>query len=161
ITADRAAEKPIATLSSAPAAGAIAAAKIGAQAGLVHIVTFDGGGASTDVSLLPGREPYGNHPKQVERGLPTVAAVRPRGAGGMVAGAVARELDIPRVLIPIYPGNTCAMGLLMTDMREDASVAFLARANQIDLDALNERLGELDARVRGTLGAQGIPADRI
>jgi N-methylhydantoinase A len=49
----------------------------------------------------------------------------------------------------------------MTDMREDASVAFLARANQIELDALNERLGELDSRVRGTLGAQGISADRI
>jgi N-methylhydantoinase A len=285
ITADRAAEKPIATLSSGPAAGAIAAAKVGAQAGLADIVTFDVGGTSTDVSLIHGGEPYVNHQKQVEWGRPTrvpmidvesvgagggsiawideggglkvgpqsaganpgpvcyarggtqptlsdalvvkgvlgaelaggrvqldraaasgaieelakqlglgldrvvegivqiaqhnmANAARsvsiwkgldPRdltlvafgGAGGMVAGAVAQELDIPRVLIPIYPGNTCAMGLLMTDMREDASVAFLARANQIQLDALNERLAELDLRVRGTLGAQGIPADRI
>jgi len=285
ITADRAAEKPIATLSSGPAAGAIAAAKVGAQAGLADIVTFDVGGTSTDVSLIHGGEPYVNHQKQVEWGRPTrvpmidvesvgagggsiawideggglkvgpqsaganpgpvcyarggtqptlsdalvvkgvlgaelaggrvqldraaasgaieelarglglglervvegivqiaqhnmANAARsvsiwkgldPRdltlvafgGAGGMVAGAVAQELDIPRVLIPIYPGNTCAMGLLMTDMREDASVAFLARANQIELDALNERLAELDARVRGTLEAQGIPADQI
>ena len=39
------------------------------------------------------------------------------GAGGLVAGPVAKALDIPRVLIPMHPGNTCAMGLLMTDMQ--------------------------------------------
>ena len=280
ITAERAFAKPIATLSSGPAAGAIAAAKVGAQAGLGDIVTFDVGGTSTDVSLIHGGEPFVSHAKQVEWGLharvpmidvesvgagggsiawideggglkvgpqsagatpgpmcygrggtePTLSdallvagvlgseiaggrlhldrelartgierlagqlgldsdrivagtieiaeanmanAVRsvsiwkgldPRdltlvafgGAGGAVACRVARALDIPRVLVPVYPGNTCAMGLLMTDMQEDATVAYLARANEVALDVLNERLAELQERVRATLVAQGV-----
>jgi N-methylhydantoinase A len=280
ITAERAVDKPIATLSSGPAAGAIAAAKVGAQAGLGDIVTFDVGGTSTDVSLIHGGRPFVTHAKQIEwglharvpmidvesvgagggsiawideggglkvgpqsaganpgpicygrggtepalsdallvagilghdiaggrlhldrdlaaRGLERLAgelgleldrvvagvieiaeanmanAVRsvsiwkgldPRdltlvafgGAGGMVAGNVARALDIPRVLVPVFPGNTCAMGLLMTDMQEDATVAYLARAAEIELDAINGRLGELRARVEATLSDQGV-----
>jgi N-methylhydantoinase A len=117
--------------------------------GIVQIAQHNMANAARSVSIWKGLDP---------RDLTLVAF---GGAGGMVAGEVARELDIPRVLIPIYPGNTCAMGLLMTDMREDASVAFLARSNQIDLKALNDRLAELEARVRGTLAAQGIAADRI
>ena len=85
ITADRAADKPIATLSSGPAAGAIAAAKIGAQAGLGDIVTFDVGGTSTDVSLIHGGKPFVTHAKQVEWGLHArvpMIDVESVGAGG-------------------------------------------------------------------------------
>lgn len=280
LTADRAADKPIATLSSGPAAGAIAAAKIGAQAGITDIVTFDVGGTSTDVSLIHGGEPFVTHSKQIEWGLqarvpmidvesvgagggsiawideggglkvgpqsaganpgpicygrggsePTLSdallvagvlgkdiadgkivldreaargglervaskldlsverlvtgvieiaeanmanAVRsvsiwkgldPRdltlmafgGAGGMVAGPVARTLDIPRVLVPVYPGNTCAMGLLMTDLQEDATLAYLARAGEIDVEVLNQRLEDLHRHVSETLRNQGV-----
>jgi N-methylhydantoinase A len=280
ITADRAAQKPIATLSSGPAAGAIAAARVGAQEGLGDIVTFDVGGTSTDVSLVHGGRPFVTHQKHVEWGLPArvpvidvesvgagggsiawidqggalkvgpqsagadpgpmcygrggtnptlsdvlllkgllghdlaggrvhldeetarrgverladslglsldrvlngiveiaqanmANAVRsvsiwkgldPRdltlvafgGAGGLVAGPVARALDIPKVVIPTYPGNTCAMGLLMTDMQEDATVAYLARASEIDLAVVNARLGELRERTLRTLVGQGV-----
>jgi N-methylhydantoinase A len=284
-TAERAADKPIATLQSGPAAGAIAAAKVGGQAGLGDIVTFDVGGTSTDVSLIHGGKPYVSRERAMEWGLParvpmidvesvgagggsiawvdeggglkvgpqsagadpgpicygrggtepTVSdallvkgvlgsdlangrlqldreatlvgvqrladelgldlerlvdgiveiaqanmanAVRsvsiwkgldPRdltlvafgGAGGLVAGPVAAALDIPRVLVPVHPGNTCAMGLLMTDMQEDTSLAFLAAAGQIDLDALNARLAEMRVRVEETLVAQGVGAANI
>jgi N-methylhydantoinase A/oxoprolinase/acetone carboxylase beta subunit len=83
------------------------------------------------------------------------------GAGGLVAGPVAKALDIPRVLIPMHPGNTCAMGLLMTDMQEDASVAFLSEASEIDLDTLNARLGELRDTVVETLGSQGVEHESV
>ena len=74
----------------------------------------------------------------------------------MVAGPVARALDIPRVLIPVYPGNTCAMGLLMTDMQEDATVAYLAEAREIEIETLNARLAELHEKVERTLESQGV-----
>ena len=85
ITAERAVDKPIATLSSGPAAGAIAAAKMGAQAGLGDIVTFDVGGTSTDVSLIHEGRPFVSHAKQIEWGLHArvpMIDVESVGAGG-------------------------------------------------------------------------------
>ena len=41
------------------------------------------------------------------------------GAGPLHAARLARELDIPRILVPRNPGILCAMGLLLTDLRAD------------------------------------------
>ena len=41
------------------------------------------------------------------------------GAGPLHAARLARELEIPRVLVPRHPGILCAMGLLLTDLRAD------------------------------------------
>jgi N-methylhydantoinase A len=41
------------------------------------------------------------------------------GAGPLHAASLARELEMPRVLVPRNPGILCAMGLLMTDLRAD------------------------------------------
>lgn len=41
------------------------------------------------------------------------------GAGPLHAAAVARALRIPRVLVPLYPGNASALGMLMADLRVD------------------------------------------
>jgi N-methylhydantoinase A len=48
------------------------------------------------------------------------------------------------------------MGLLMTDFQEDESVAFLARASDVDLDDLNERLATLQKKTVSTLQRQGV-----
>ena len=41
------------------------------------------------------------------------------GAGPLHAVAIARELDIPRVIVPRYPGHFSAVGMLLTDERHD------------------------------------------
>jgi len=41
------------------------------------------------------------------------------GAGPLHAARLARELDIPRILVPRNPGILCAMGLLLTNLRAD------------------------------------------
>lgn len=41
------------------------------------------------------------------------------GAGGLHAGAVARELGIPKILVPLTPGIFCSLGLVVTDVRFD------------------------------------------
>ena len=81
VTAERAADKPIGTLSSGPAAGAIAAAKIGAQAGLADIVTFDVGGTRTDVALIHGGQPYLSHAEAGRVGAPRARADARRRVG--------------------------------------------------------------------------------
>src|SRR5438105_11595909 len=41
------------------------------------------------------------------------------GAGPMHAALIADELAIPRVLVPRYPGNFSALGLLVSDVKHD------------------------------------------
>ncbi len=52
------------------------------------------------------------------------------GAGPLHASALARELHIPRVVIPPEPGNFAATGMLLADARVDESTTILR-----DLDA--------------------------
>ena len=85
MTVDRACAQPSLTISSGPAAGVIAAAKIAREAGLEDIVTFDVGGTSTDVSLIQGGVPFITSEKYVGWGLPArvpIVDVRSVGAGG-------------------------------------------------------------------------------
>jgi N-methylhydantoinase A len=49
------------------------------------------------------------------------------GAGPLHAARLARELDIPSVLVPRNPGILCAMGLLLTDLRADFAATRLRR----------------------------------
>ena len=75
---------PIRTALSGPAAGVLGAVEAARQAGLKNVVTFDVGGTSADVALLPGLEPAQSSDKEVG-GLPVrlpsidIATV---GAGG-------------------------------------------------------------------------------
>jgi N-methylhydantoinase A len=85
VPAERASARPIVTLSSGPAAGAIAAAAIASAAGAKDVVTFDVGGTSTDVALIRDGKPFVDVQMQVEWGLPArvpMVDVSSVGAGG-------------------------------------------------------------------------------
>ena len=41
------------------------------------------------------------------------------GAGPVHATALARELEIPKVIVPLYPGNFSAFAMLLTDLKHD------------------------------------------
>ena len=56
-TADEVIGRPIATVLSGPAAGAVGAAMIAQNAGITSVLTCDGGGTSTDVAVVVGGEP--------------------------------------------------------------------------------------------------------
>ena len=80
--------RPIATVLSGPAAGAVGAAMIAQQAGFTSVLTCDGGGTSTDVAVVVGGEPalttegtVGAYPAKV----PMVDVVTVGAGGGSVA----------------------------------------------------------------------------
>ncbi|MEP0766786.1 MAG: hydantoinase/oxoprolinase family protein [Fimbriimonadia bacterium] len=54
LSVSEAIERPVTTLLSGPAAGAVAAWEVARQAGISHAVSFDMGGTSTDVAMLAG-----------------------------------------------------------------------------------------------------------
>jgi N-methylhydantoinase A len=57
-----------------------------------------------------------------ERGLDAAAfpMVAYGGAGPLHAAAIAREIGIGRVIVPVAPGHFCAFGMLHSDLRHDA-----------------------------------------
>ncbi|HZA82623.1 MAG TPA: hydantoinase/oxoprolinase family protein, partial [Actinomycetes bacterium] len=57
LSADEVVHQPITTVLSGPAAGALGAALIGKVAGFDRVLTLDGGGTSTDVSVVLHGEP--------------------------------------------------------------------------------------------------------
>jgi N-methylhydantoinase A len=54
------------------------------------------------------------------------------GAGPLHAAAVARSLRMPRVLIPMYPGNASALGMLLADLRVDKVWTQAFRSSRVD-----------------------------
>ena len=64
------------------------------------------------------------------------------GAGPLHAAAVARLLDIPRVIVPLYPGVFSALGLLLADIRVDKVWTQAFRSNDIDAALVKRQLAD-------------------
>ena len=70
------------------------------------------------------------------------------GAGPVHANRLAAELEIPSVLVPMSPGTTSAMGLLVTDIKHDYSTTLIQGTDTLDMTLVDRhfrdmmRLGE-------------------
>src|SRR5581483_8296371 len=82
-----------------------------ANANMIHLLKL--------VSVRRGRDPR------------DFAIVAFGGGGSMHACALARELRVPRVLVPPHPGHFSAWGMLASDLRHDAVQTRLARADSL------------------------------
>jgi len=74
------------------------------------------------------------------------------GAGPLHVAAIARELFIPTVIVPLFPSHFSALGMLVADERHDFIRTFycdLARADFADLLAVHgEMVGDANASLR-------------
>jgi N-methylhydantoinase A len=93
-----------------------------------------------------------------ERGLDhrSFALVAFGGAGPLHATRVARNVGIPRVLVPPYPGISCAMGLLQTDVRHFYLRSRLAPLNALSADEMTHIFDELEDRARAEARDEGF-----
>ncbi len=81
----------------------------------------------------------------VERGYDPrdYALVAFGGAGPLHAARLARELEMPRVVVPAVPGLLCALGLLVADLRTDFSRTRILALTSEAVPEINASLGEL------------------
>ncbi len=83
------------------------------------------------------------------------------GAGPLHAVAIARELGIPRVLIPGRPGITNALGCVVADLRYD----FVRTLNQpvasVDMGAVHAILAEQQREGRALIDKESVETARI
>lgn len=80
------------------------------------------------------------------------------GAGPLHAVEVARILEIPEVLVPAYPGITCAVGLLTTDLKYDAVKTSLQATPNIDCARITQDFHLLTTDLERTLTRESGPS---
>ncbi len=94
----------------------------------------------------------------IEKGHdPRQFAYMPFGGGGALhVCAMMREVGVSTGIIPRYPGVTSALGCVMADMRHDAVQTLNQTLDQLDIDALTQRVGALAAQCQQRLDSAGV-----
>ena len=83
------------------------------------------------------------------------------GAGPLHAAALARELGIPRLLIPARPGITNALGCAVADLRRDYVNTVNRPVELLDASVVERILGEQVAAGRKLLEREGIAIEAV
>jgi len=78
------------------------------------------------------------------------------GAGALHGAEVARELNIPTVIIPPNPGVASALGCLLVDIRHDLSSMFTGIAADADTDALEGMYTSLESEAMARLRQERV-----
>ena len=129
-------------------AGPLGLDPVAAAAGIVRVANANMVRGIRVVSVERGHDP---------RGLVLVPF---GGAGPMHGSAVARELAIPRLLVPPTPGILCALGMLVADLRHDLVQTRLAAYRDLSREAAEAAFAPLLAEARRLLAADRIAPER-
>ncbi|HMI97080.1 MAG TPA: hydantoinase/oxoprolinase family protein [Micropepsaceae bacterium] len=78
------------------------------------------------------------------------------GGGPLHAGAIAREIFIPRVVIPKLPGTFSALGMLMACWRQDFVRTLIGRLGSLDAPVVEAVFGELAKFGEDQIARDGI-----
>jgi N-methylhydantoinase A len=102
-----------------------------AAAGIIRIANINMAAAIRRISLDRGRDP---------RDFEMFAY----GGGGPLHGVeIARELAIPRVVIPLMPGIFSALGMLLAELRQDFTRTFMRDLSSMNAQDLRGHFAEL------------------
>jgi N-methylhydantoinase A len=112
-----------------------------ANANMIHLLKL--------VSVRRGRDPR------------DFAVVAFGGGGSMHATALARELHVPRVIVPNYPGHFSAWGMLMSDLRHDLVQTRFLRAAEAGRAELNDLWQDLERQMFQTFADERLDPERI
>src|SRR5436305_830483 len=99
------------------------------------------------------------------RGITTGRGLDPRdytlvaygGGGPLHAAAIARELGIPRVVIPPLPSTFSAWGMLASDLRHDLVRTVLEPLEATDAAWAQARYAEMQREIEAILPGFGAP----
>jgi len=83
------------------------------------------------------------------------------GAGPMHAAAIARELGIPKVIVPMYPGTFSAWGMLMADLRHDFSQTYIRLMNKAEPVEVQNIFQALERQLMALFQMEKVPTEQI
>jgi len=99
----------------------------------------------------------------VDRGIdPRDAAIIAfGGAGPLHAAAIAREIAIPKVIVPRLPGNFSALGMLMAEWRHDFVRTLIGELDRLRSQDVSSAFSELRAAGEAALARDGHTSGRF
>jgi N-methylhydantoinase A len=78
------------------------------------------------------------------------------GAGPLHAPTLARSVGIPTVLVPLYPGLNCALGMLQTSVRHSYLRSEIGSLARIATERVNELFAGLEAQAMQEATVEGF-----
>ncbi len=78
------------------------------------------------------------------------------GAGPLHAVAIARELGVPRVLVPARPGITNALGCAVADLRHDYVNTVNTPLDQVDMDEVHRHFAQQEGDGRAAVAGERV-----
>ncbi len=82
------------------------------------------------------------------------------GAGPMHGSPLARDLAIPRLLVPPTPGILCALGMLVADLRHDLVQTRLSAHRELSAEAAQAVFAPMLEEARRMLAEDRVPPER-
>jgi N-methylhydantoinase A len=83
------------------------------------------------------------------------------GAGPLHAVAVARELGIRQVLIPIAPGHFAACGMLRSDLRNDFTRSVFQQLSELSFEAIERHYQDMEVEGAALIKNSGVPVEHV
>ncbi|HXI28942.1 MAG TPA: hydantoinase/oxoprolinase family protein, partial [Vicinamibacterales bacterium] len=83
------------------------------------------------------------------------------GAGPLHASEVARALHIPAIVVPAFPGQFSAAGMLLADLRHDYVRTHYAALDEADFSAIRRIADELSDEARARFDSARSPHERV
>ena len=83
------------------------------------------------------------------------------GAGPIHAAALAEDMEIARVLVPVFPGLFSALGLLLADYRHDYIRSIVTPLAAIDPRNILGHYEELQQSAREAMRREGVPGEAV
>ena len=131
-----------------PLAAALGLSLAETAAGVIRIVNAHMARALRVISVERGHDPA------------DFSLVSFGGAGGLHAVDLARELGIPRVIVPAHAATFSALGLLLADVVKDYSRTIMM-PGRTAISNLQEQLAPFATRARSDLAAESVAPDDI
>ena len=79
------------------------------------------------------------------------------GAGPLHGAAIAREIGVSRVLVPLSPGHFSAFGMLFSDLRHDFVRSTFERLDSCPWERVEARYAEMERLGRDALARSALP----
>ena len=83
------------------------------------------------------------------------------GMGPTIAGLIAKELGIGRILVPRDPGTFSAWGMLVTDVHQDRSITRLTALETARADEIEALYAGMERAAHADLAAENFSADSM
>lgn len=115
--------------------------------GIIKIADAKMSLAVREVSVAKGHDPR------------QFALIATGGAGPLHAASIARELSLPKVIIPDLPGTFSALGMLTADVRHDYVRTFIVQMRNSDPTVLTSVFEEMTSEAAAALRRDGIETD--